>query len=71
MPRYLVQSVDTGRFLVPTDHGPDWVARLDHACGGVIADWDEAGAMAVEYAEIGEAVIVVDLDRLGTAEGYE
>lgn len=72
MPRYLVQSVDSGQFLVPDPEGgePIWVPSLREAGGGVLADHDEAIRMGLEYIEQGEAVQVVDLDRLGTANDY-
>lgn len=72
MPRYLVQSASTGRFLVPSleDGSPVWVLSLREAGGGVVADYLMAAEMAVEYAEIGECVQVVDIDRLGTARDY-
>ena len=72
MARYLVQSETTGRFLVPSleDGTPEWVSSLREAGGGVVRDFDTAACMAVDYSEIGEAVTVVDLDRLGTLEDY-
>lgn len=72
MPRYLVQSLGTGRFLAPSmeDGTPEWVPSLREAGGGVVRDYESALAMASEYAEIGEAVQVVDLDCLGTSDDY-
>ena len=71
--RYLVQSLETGRFLcpAPSDGSPVWVRSLREAGGGVITDEEEAMSMAIEYAEQGEAVQVIDLDRLGTSNDYE
>ena len=71
--RLLVQSLDTGFFLVPgiVDGTPDWVRSLREAGGGVMTDEEEAMTMAQEYAEVGERVSVVDLDRLGTAGDYQ
>jgi len=43
---------------------------LREAGGGVTQDEEEAMAMAIEYAEQGEEVTVIDLDRLGTANDY-
>ena len=70
--RFVVQSLETGRFLCPSmlDGSPEWVRSLREAGGGVIGDYDEAVSMAVEWAENGEEVTVVDLDRLGTANDY-
>lgn len=72
MPRFVVQSVETGCFLAPSaaDGTPEWVRSLREAGGGVIADEEEAFSMAIEYAEAGEQVQVIDLDRLGTADDY-
>ena len=73
MARLLVQSLDTGFFLVPglVDATPEWVPSLREAGGGVMTDEEEAMSMAQEYAEVGERVSVVDLDRLGTAGDYQ
>ncbi len=70
--RFVVQSLETGRFLCPSlvDGQPEWVRSLREAGGGVINDEEEAMDMADEYAERGEAVTVIDLDRLGTANDY-
>lgn len=72
MARLVVQSLDTGRFLCPSmlDGTPEWVRSLREAGGGVVTDEEEARAMAIEYAEMGEQVQLVDLDRLGTANDY-
>lgn len=72
MPRYLVQSKDTGCFLVPDPDGgePLWEPSLRESGGGVVTDHNEAVRMGIEYIEQGEAVQVIDLDRLGTANDY-
>lgn len=72
MPRYLLQSQSTGRFLVPSldDGTPEWVSSLLEAGGGVVRDYESAACMAVDWAEIGEVIRVVDLDRLGTSDDY-
>lgn len=72
MGRFLVQSLDTCRFLAPSlvDGAPEWVSSLREAGGGVVSDEQEALELAVEWSEVGERVQVVDLDRLGTAEDY-
>jgi len=71
--RYLVQSLDTGRFLVPSldDGTPEWVCSLREAGGGVVTEEEEALALGIEHAEQGERVQIIDLDRLGTANDYE
>lgn len=73
MPRYLVQNETTGRFLVPSmlDGQPEWVSSLREAGGGVVCDLEMAQAMSCEYAEIGERVSVIDIDRLGTINDYD
>lgn len=70
--RLLVQSCDTGRFLVPDAEGggAEWVPSLRDAGGGVISDPEIALQVAEDWAEAGERVQVVDLDRLGTADDY-
>ena len=70
--RLLVQSLDTGRFLVPSldDGAPVWVPSLREAGGGVTDDAETALELARDWAEAGERVQVVDLDRLGTADDY-
>ncbi len=72
MARLVVQSLDTGRFLCPSmlDGSPEWVRSLREAGGGVLTDEQQARAVAIEYAEAGEQVQLVDLDRLGTANDY-
>lgn len=70
--RLLVQSLDTGRFLVAGGAGGDveWVHSLREAGGGVVGDAETAHELAAEWAEQGERCTVVDLDRLGTADDY-
>lgn len=72
MSRYIVQSQTTGRFLVPCldDGTPEWVTSLREAGGGVISDFEAAAHMAEEYAEIGESIQIINLDRLGTFDDY-
>lgn len=72
MPRYIVQSVETGRFLCPSlsDGQPEWVVSLRDAGGGVISDYEMACEMVVEYTEIGESARIIDLDILGTVDDY-
>lgn len=73
MCRYLVQSLDTGRFLVPDfeEGEPRWETSLMHAGAGIVREYDRAIQLAKDWAEIGEAVRIVDLDRLGTADDYD
>ena len=41
------------------------------AGGGVVRDRERAMQLAVDYAEIGEPIQIIDLDRLGTANDYD
>lgn len=70
MPRILVQSLTTGRFLVPGEDSPTWVQSLRDAGGGCVPDLEHAHSLIEEYAEIDDFCITVDLDRLGTANDY-
>lgn len=72
MPRYLLQSATTGRFLCPSNDGgePEWVASLREAGGGVISDEESIQQLVQDNSEYGEVVIVIDLDRLGTVDDY-
>lgn len=70
--RLVVQSCETGRFLVPdTEGGVLWVRALRDAGSGVLDDVEAAVQVAQEWAELGESVQLVDLDRLGTADDYQ
>lgn len=71
--RLLVQSLTSGRYLVPSlDIGGDvvWVLSLREAGGGVVFDLERALQLAADYVEFGERVQVVDIDRLGTLNDY-
>lgn len=72
MPRYLVQSKTTGRFLCPSLEGGsvEWVSDLKASGGGVIADLDECIEMINEYSDFDDQCQVIDLDRLGTVNDY-
>jgi len=71
--RLLVQSLATGRFLVPSldDGMPEWVVSLRDAGGGVVADEDSAIQLVEDHCEPDDRPIVLDLDRLGTFDDYE
>lgn len=73
MTRLIVQSLETGRFLCPSleDGQPVWETSLIKAGGGVVRDRERAMQLAVDYAEIGEPIQIIDLDRLGTANDYD
>lgn len=70
--RLLIQSLSTGRFLIPdpVGGGADWVRSLREAGGGVVRDEGEALQIAQEFAELDDPVAIVDLDRLGTVNDY-
>lgn len=70
--RYIVQSLDTGRFLVPDaiGGGVEWVASLREAGGGVVADLDHVRHLVLDWCEPEDHLIVIDLDRLGSAQDY-
>ncbi len=70
--RLLIQSKSTGRFLCPSLFGgePEWVASLREAGGGVIADIDTAVQLVVDNCDSDDEPVLVDLDRLGTADDY-
>ena len=73
MPRLLVQSIATGRFLVPAlefPHSPEWVISLRETGGGVLSDYEVACALVEEYSEIDDICIIVDLDKIGTVNDY-
>ena len=70
--RLLVQSLETGRFLVPSMQGgePEWVASLKEAGGGVMDDPERAMQLIEDHCDLDERPSIVDLDRLGTENDY-
>ena len=70
--RLVIQSLNTGRFLCPSLDGGDpvWVASLREAGGGVMFDLESAQQIFSEWCDFDERPVVVDLDRLGTANDY-
>lgn len=70
--RLLIQSTATGRFLCPSleDGQPVWVASLREAGGGVVRDVDAVVQLLQDNTEPDDEAIVIDLDRLGTANDY-
>lgn len=71
MARFIIQSMDTGRFLAPTeDGGVDWFRSLRDADAGVITDKDQIGQLLADHCDFDTQAIVIDLDRLGTVNGY-
>lgn len=71
MARLLVQSLETGRFLVPGSGGDvEWTSDLREAGGGVVADAESAHQLIEEWCDFDDRLAVIDLDRLGTANDY-
>lgn len=72
MARLIVQSMATGRFLCPSESGnePVWVPCLRAAGGGVVADLESARQLVLDHCDGDDMPILIDLDRLGTANDY-
>jgi hypothetical protein len=72
MPRFLIQSKATGRFLCPALDGgePVWVSSLREAGGGVITDIDAVHQLVHDNCESEDEPMLIDLDRLGTENDY-
>lgn len=70
--RLLVQSLATGRFLCPSaeDGQPTWVASLREAGGGVVSELDSAHQLLQDCCDFEDQPVLIDLDRLGTANDY-
>lgn len=70
--RLLVQSLATGRFLCPSadDGQPQWVASLREAGGGVVNEMYAAHQLLQDNCDAEDQPVVIDLDRLGTANDY-
>lgn len=72
MPRFLIQSKASGRFLCPALDGgePVWVVSLREAGGGVITDIEAVHQLVEDNCEFEDEPILIDLDRLGTENDY-
>lgn len=71
MARYLIQSMNTGRFLAPGENGePGWVSSLRDAGAGVVADMEMVTQLFEDNCDFDDQAIVIDLDRLGTKNDY-
>lgn len=67
MPRYLIQSANTGKFLVMgADGEPDWITNLRDAGSGVVTDLDLIPQLIEDNCDFDDAPIVINLDILGT-----
>lgn len=72
MPRFVIQSASTGRFLTADPRGgePCWVSLLQQAGGGVTDDPERIAQLVADYCDPEDLAQVVDLERLGTADDY-
>lgn len=69
--RLIVQSITTGRFLAPSADGmPEFVVSLRESGGGVVSDLERACQLVEDYSDFDDICVIVDLDRLGTANDY-
>lgn len=70
--RLLIQSQSTLRFLCPSLDGgePVWVSSLREAGGGVVFDVETAVQLVGDNCDYDDQPILIDLDRLGTANDY-
>ena len=72
MPRYLIQSKTTGKFLIPSVDGgePGWTQILREAGGGVVTDLDSVNQLVEDHCDFDDMPTLVDLDRLGMVNDY-
>lgn len=72
MPRYLIQSKSSGKFLIPSLDGnePTWTASLREAGGGVVADLDSVNQLVEDHCDFDDMPTLIDLDRLGMSNDY-
>lgn len=71
MPRLIIQSASTGRFLVPDESGnPEWVRSLRVSGAGVLEDPETCHQLISDFCDFDDKPQIVDLDRLGTANDY-
>lgn len=60
---FVIQSVETGKFLAPDSCGvPDWVMMLCDA--GVVSDYETAAEMILDYLDFDHQVKIIDLSKL-------
>lgn len=69
MPRYIIQSMATGRFLGPgsiDQHDTvEWFRSLRDASGGVTDDMERIDQLLADHCDWEMQPVVVDLDRMG------
>lgn len=71
MPRLIIQSKATGRFLAPSlsDGQPTWFTSLRDAGGGVVFEISDAMQL-MEDLDFDDEPQIVDLEILGTKNDY-
>lgn len=66
MSRFIVQSLSTGRFLVPGAVSEvEWELSLSEAGGGVVPDLDHAEQLLCDWCDLEDKAVIVDLDLAG------
>lgn len=72
MARFLIQLRETGKFLCADPEGgePIWVSNLQQAGGGVFEDEETAIQLIYDNCDFEDGPMLIDLDRLGTANDY-
>lgn len=70
--RYIVQSKNTGRFLVPSadDGQPEWTFDLKKAGRGVVPEIERCLQLVEDWCDVDDLPQIIDLDRLGTPNDY-
>ena len=60
---FVIQSVETGKFLAPNYCGvPDWVMLLTDA--GKVSEYEIAAEIIIEYFDEFDQAVIIDLDSL-------
>lgn len=63
MPKYLIQSVERGAFLVPDENNePRWERNLKKCVSGVLTDLDNVHQMIIEYCDFDDHIVIVDIE---------
>ena len=72
MPRFVIQSMTSGKFLVLGEDGePCWIRSLREAGAGVFTDKAQAVQLIHDNCDFEfDQPSVVDLDKLGTKTDY-
>ena len=71
MPRLIVQSLATGKLLVPGEDGqPEWKTCLRTAGIGVFQEFERAAQLIEDWCDTDDRSQVIDLDRIGTLSDY-